>query len=94
MSGDINRLLESICIRNASKFAAELEQSLGIKLKPSCQKHEYVYDAVFDFCSTAKDLQKRILEFVKHQTMFSIEKCTRRFAWLHVTFKFHPENAV
>ena len=98
MSSDINRLLEDICIRHAKKhvdsYVKDFEQALGINLKLGCQKYEYVYAAKYNSCAGAKNKQKHILEFERHQTLFSIETCTRNFGELYVKFKFHPENAV
>ena len=98
MSSDINRLLEDISIRHAKKhvdsYVRDLEQALGIKVDLGSCKYEYVYKARFDFCANARDKQRRILEFERQQAMFSIEKCSRNLGYLHVVFKFHPENAL
>lgn len=98
MSGSINRLLEDISVRHAKKhvdsYVRDLEQALGIKVDLGCQKYEYVHKAEFNFWSDARDLEKRILEFGQHQTLFSIEKCIRNFGVLQVTFKLHLENVV
>lgn len=98
MSGDINRLLEDISVRHAKKhvssYVKDLERALGIKVDLGCCKYEYVYKAVFNFWSEARDMEKRILEFGRRQTPFSVEKCVRNFGVLQVTFKLHLENAV
>ena len=98
MNNDINHLLEDISIRHACKnidiYVAKLEQAIGIKVNLGNCKYEYVYKATFEFCSDARDKQRRILKFGQQQTMFSVEECDRSFGDLHAKFKFHPENAV
>ena len=95
---DINRLLEDISVRHAKKhvksYVKDLEQALGIKVDLGCCKYEYVYKAEFNFWAEARDMEKRILEFGRSQTLFCIEKFIRNCGMLHATFQFHPENAV
>lgn len=98
MSRDINRLLEDISVRHAKKhvnsYVRDLEQTLGIKVKLGCCKYEYMYKTEFEFWSHAKNMEKRILEFGKQQTLFSVEKCSRNCGDLYAVFKFHPENVI
>lgn len=98
MSSNISHLLEDISARHAckniSKYVAEFEKSLGIKVNLGNCKYEYVYKAAFEFCSDARNKQKRIIEFGQSQKLFSVEKCDRSLGDLCAVFKFHPENAI
>ena len=84
---DINRLLEDISIRhackNVSKYVADIEKAVGIKLVPAGDD------------GLEKD---RILYYFRRQQpkmLFSVkDREISGHYRLSITFKFHPENAV
>ncbi len=97
---NINQLLEDICIRHACKnvgeYVAELEKSLGIKLK-SIGSFEFTWSKDFQWYTDASDAKGIILSYFKRQQskMFSVEDYDiSGHHRLSFTFKFHPENAV
>ena len=104
MSNDINKLLEDISIRHAckhvSKYIADLENAVGIKLKFGCQKHEFTWSKDFQWYTDVLDTKDNILDYFKQQKskIFSIEDYNMsgqsHHYKLYFLFKFHPENAV
>lgn len=95
---NINKLLEDISIRhackNVGKYAAELEKSLGIKLK-SIGGLEFTWSKDFQWWTDAVDAKHIILNYFKHQNLFNVEDYDiSGHHRLSFTFKFHPENAV
>lgn len=98
---DINQLLKDIGIRhackNVGKYVAELEKSLGIKLKLGCQKYEFIWSKDFQWYTDASDAKDSILYYFRRQKskMFSVkDREISGHYRLSFTFKFHPENAV
>lgn len=100
---NINHLLKDISIRhackNVSKYLANVEQAIGIKLVPTDDDSlEFTWSKNFEWYSDASDVKDIILEYIGHQKMFSIEDYNlsgqSHHYKLYFLFKFHPENAV
>lgn len=103
-NSSINRLLKDICIRhackNVSKYLADIDQAVGIKLKPAENSSlEFTWSKVFEWYSDAVDKRDDILSYFKLQKpkMFSIIDYGLTLGChykLSFSFMFHPENAI
>ena len=99
---NINRLLEDISIRhackNVSKYIADVEKSVGIKLVPAGDDGlEFTWSKAFEWYTDASDVRDDILDYFRRQKpkMFSVKdhEISGHYK-LSFIFKFHPENAV
>lgn len=99
---DINHLLKDISVRhackNVSKYLADVEQAIGIKLVPAGDGSlEFTWSKDFEWYSDAEDANDIILDYFKQQKprMFTIKDHGLSGHYrLYFLFKFHPENAV
>ena len=95
---NINQLLNDISIRharkNVSKYVANLEKTLGIKLALDGSKYEYTYQEVFDTTKKARQKRADILAYIDGQKLFTANRNWQNYDHLFFEFKFHPENAV
>ena len=100
---NINRLLEDISIRharkNVSKYAADVEKAVGIKLAPADDNSlEFTWSRNFQWYADASDAKEIILSYFKRKQqpkMFTVEEYSMSGHYrLYFRFKFHPENAV
>lgn len=99
---DINHLLKDISIRhackNVSKYLADVEKSVGIKLVPANSGNlEFTWAKDFEWYSDALDAKDDILDYFRRQKpkMFTVKDYSMSGHYkLFFRFTFHPENAV
>ena len=99
---NISRLLEDISIRhackNVSKYVADIEKAVGIKLvPPGDDSLEFTWSKYFEWYTDASDTRDDILDYFARQKpmMFTVKDHRMSGHYkLYFTFKSHPENAV